>query len=235
MNYNNNGRILYEGPSSIDGAPIVVITTGFADSSANAKTGSMLQTWILRQDIPPHHAFKGPEGASVCGDCPHRLNQTCYVLWFQGPLAVWHAYKRGRYAPIGSDWHLFSGRMLRLGSAGDPCAVPEKVWQQPLQYVTGHTGYTHQWRHPIASWAKGILQASCDGLGDYLEATAHGWRTFLVTPAGSPDPVGTVHCAASSELGQKTNCATCHLCDGASANVVIHAHGRSASRVALAN
>lgn len=235
MSYNHNGRILYEGPSLIDGAPIVVIATGFKDSSANAKTGSMLQTWILRQDIPPHLAFKGPEGVSNCGHCPHRLNQTCYVLWFQGPLAVWNAYKNGRYAPIGSDWHLFSGRMLRLGSAGDPCAVPESVWQQPLQHAAGHTGYTHQWRNPISEWAKGILQASCDGFGDYLEATTHGWRTFLVTPAGFPDPEGTVHCAASTERGQKINCATCHLCDGDSANVVIHAHGRSGSRVSLAN
>ena len=90
MPHNPNGRVLYEGPSMLDGAPIVVIATGFAESSANDKTGAMIQTWILRADLPPHHAFKAPEGASVCGDCPHRLNRTCYVRWYTAPLAVWN-------------------------------------------------------------------------------------------------------------------------------------------------
>lgn len=231
---NPNGRILYEGPSLIDGAPIVVIATGFAERSGNAKTGAMIQTWILRADIPPHHAYTTEAGASVCGDCPHRLNQTCYVRWYQAPLSVWNCWHHGAgYAPASpSD---FDGVTLRLGSAGDPCAVPEHVWREPLRRCTSHTGYTHQWKRDIATWARGVLQASCDGFTDYLEATAHGWRTFLVTPAGTPDPAGAVHCAASTERGNKTNCARCTLCDGASANVVIHAHGARASRVALRN
>ena len=60
-----NGYILYEGPSGIDGAPIVVIATGFANSSANAKTGDMIQTWIIRSDIAPHHAVKSGDDASI--------------------------------------------------------------------------------------------------------------------------------------------------------------------------
>jgi hypothetical protein len=47
--------ILYEGPSMIDGKPIVVIATV---GSANSKTGAMVQTWIMRQDVEPHHALK---------------------------------------------------------------------------------------------------------------------------------------------------------------------------------
>jgi hypothetical protein len=38
-----------------------------------------------------------------------------------------------------------------------------------------------------------------------------------------------------AERGHKTTCAACTLCDGATANVVIHAHGSRASRVALRN
>ena len=38
------GYILYEGPSALDGAPIVVIATM---ETSNAKTGAMVQTWIL--------------------------------------------------------------------------------------------------------------------------------------------------------------------------------------------
>jgi hypothetical protein len=231
---NPNGRVLYEGPSMLDGVPIVVIATGFAEDSGNGKTGGMLQTWILRQDIPPHHAFRTEDGYSVCGDCPHRLSQTCYVRWYQAPLAVWNCWHHGAgYAPAQpSD---FDGVLLRVGSAGDPCAAPEHVWREPIARCSAHTGYTQQWRQAIAAWARGVLQASCHGFGDYLEATAHGWATFLVTPADTPDPAGTVHCAASAERGHKTTCAACTLCDGATANVVIHAHGSRASRVAMRN
>lgn len=237
MATNYNGRILWEGPSNYDGAPIVIIATGFTDSSENGKTGSMIQTWILRQDMPPHHAFMIGFGASVCGNCPHAgyNENTCYVRWYQAPLSVWNCYKRGNYLPIGDDWHLFDDVCLRLGSAGDPAMAPAEAWTEAILRSTKHTGYTHQWRQDWAQWLKGIVQASCDGFADYLEATAHGWRTFLVTPSGTPDPAGTVHCAASYERGQKTNCAACALCDGKTANVVIHAHGSRGSKVSLVN
>ena len=227
---NPNGRVLYEGPSMLDGAPIVVIATGFTKRSGNAKTGHMIQTWILRADIPPHHAFTSPEGASVCGDCPHRLNQTCYVSWWQAPLSVWNCWHHGAgYAPGTPED--FDGAMLRLGSAGDPAAVPPWVWQPILSRVAGRTGYTHQWRRPVGAWLRGVVQASCDSMQDLHDARAAGWRTFTVLPVGDPDPAGTVHCAASTERGNKTDCARCGLCDGASADVAIWAHGSGASRI----
>lgn len=227
---NPNGRILYQGPSMLDGAPIVVIVTGFAERSGNAKTGAMLQTWILRQDIPPHHAFTLPEGASVCGDCPHRLNQTCYVAWWRAPLSVWNCWHHGAgYAPASPED--FDGALLRLGSAGDPAAVPPWVWASILPRTAGRTGYTHQWRDPRHAWFRGVVQASCDSLQDLQDARSAGWRTFTVLPLGEADPTGTVHCAASTERGHKTDCARCGLCDGASADVTIQAHGSRASHV----
>lgn len=45
-----NGFVLYEGPSVLDGAPIVAIATM---STKNAKTGAMVQTWILRANMAP--------------------------------------------------------------------------------------------------------------------------------------------------------------------------------------
>ena len=227
---NPNGRVLYQGPSMLDGAPIVVIATGFTERSANDKTGAMLQTWILRADLPPHHAFSGPEGESVCGDCSHRLNRTCYVRWYQAPLAVWNCWHHGAgYAPASpAD---FDGAQLRMGSAGDPAAVPPWVWAPILPRLAGRTGYTHQWRRAVGAWLRGIVQASCDSMQDLHDARAAGWRTFTVTPIGEADPTGTVHCAASTERGHKTNCATCGLCDGTSADVTIHAHGSRASHV----
>ena len=184
---NPNGRVLYHGPSMLDGAPIVVIATGFSDSSANDKTGAMIQTWIMRADIPPHHAFKSVEGESVCGDCPHKTNKTCYVIWYQAPLAVWNCWHHG---------------------AGYAAAMPSDFAGRDL-----------------------TVQASCDSLQDLAEARAAGWNTFTVLPIGAPDPAGTVHCAASAERGHKTNCATCGLCDGSSADVAIWAHGASKSKV----
>jgi hypothetical protein len=234
---NANGRVLWRGKSSYDGEPIVVIATGFTEASSNDKTGKMIQTWILPENTPPHHAFKDGSGQSVCGNCPHAgyNNNTCYVIWYQAPLSIWNCYKRGNYQDIGNDWHLFDDVILRLGSAGDPAMAPEDVWKQPILRAKNHTGYTHQWRQEWAQHLKGICQASCDGFNDYLEATAHGWRTYLVTPAGTPDPAGTVHCAASNEKGHKTNCAICHLCDGTSANVVIHGHGTRSKKLELIN
>lgn len=229
-----NGYILWEGFSPLDGKPLVLIATGFANSSANAKTGHMIQTWILRRDVDPVTAFKGEDGYSNCGDCIHRLNQTCYVSWWQAPLSVYRAYLRGSYQRIPS-WDLFADRMLRIGSAGDPAMVPIDVWENALEHASGHTGYTHQWREDFALPLRGLVQASCDGIQDYFDATAHGWKTYLVKPADAPSPAGTVHCAASKERGAKTNCATCTLCDGGSANVVINAHGTSHRRVALVN
>ena len=66
------GLILFDGPSMIDGEPIVVIATGFKRSSANPKTGDMLQTWILRRDVAPFAAIHNGADASICGDCPLR-------------------------------------------------------------------------------------------------------------------------------------------------------------------
>jgi hypothetical protein len=38
------GLVLYEGPSLIDGAPIVVIANRIANPSTNVKTGAIAQT-----------------------------------------------------------------------------------------------------------------------------------------------------------------------------------------------
>jgi hypothetical protein len=48
-----NGLVLWRGASLLDGAPIVAIVTGLAAGSSNRKTGDMLQTWILREDMAP--------------------------------------------------------------------------------------------------------------------------------------------------------------------------------------
>jgi hypothetical protein len=64
--------IIYDGPSAIDGAPIVAILTGLANASRNAGTGDMLQLYILRADMMPEAARHTGADAAICGDCPMR-------------------------------------------------------------------------------------------------------------------------------------------------------------------
>ena len=111
------GVVLYDGPSALDGKPIVVVATL---NSANAKTGNMIQTWILRSDIKPLAALDTGEDYSICGNCPHR-KRTCYVNVGQAPSRVYDTYKAGKYPAFDATLHtgLFIGRKDRLGASGD--------------------------------------------------------------------------------------------------------------------
>jgi len=51
-----SGFILYRGPSLLDGKPIVVVA--ITKESKNSKTGSMLQTYIIRSDMHPVAAVR---------------------------------------------------------------------------------------------------------------------------------------------------------------------------------
>ena len=61
--------IIYQGPSLLDGLPIVAIATY---SDKNTKTGKVLQTYIMRSDISPLEASKTGQDFSICGDCKFR-------------------------------------------------------------------------------------------------------------------------------------------------------------------
>ena len=232
----HNGVIIYEGPSMLDGSPIVVIATGLASKSNNVKTGGgLVQTWILRQDISPTEAVKTGQDASICGDCVHRgdivdgknVDRSCYVTVFQAPLNVWKSYHRGIYPHI--EPGELTGKRVRLGAYGDPAAVPIAVWDNAMVGTIGHTGYTHQWRD-FPDFAK-YCMASCDTEGDRVFAKFLGYRTFRVTSAtGEPMEDGReIACPASAEAGHKTTCDTCLACGGlearAKVDIVIRAHG----------
>ena len=58
--------IIYQGPSLIDGSPIVAITVS---QSGNTKTGNMVQTYIIRADINPLEASKTGADYAICGAC----------------------------------------------------------------------------------------------------------------------------------------------------------------------
>lgn len=236
------GVILYEGPSKLDGAPIVVIATGLNIGSKNRKTGEMVQTYILRSDLAPYEAVKTGADVSICGDCPHRGDGTgngrsCYVNLGHGPRAVYTAYKRGAYPKVDAfeARKLFAGKMVRLGSYGDPTAAPFALWRLALTDAIGWTGYTHQWRKVDPRWRE-LCMASADSLADLEEAHAKGWRTFRVTPDAFENIKGLeIICPASAERNHATTCSECRACMGTSGkakvSVQIAAHGQGKRNV----
>jgi hypothetical protein len=229
------GFVIQRGSSPIDGKPFVAIMTL---ESSNRKTGNMSQVWILCENINPVEALVTGSDYSICGDCIHRKQdsgkRSCYVNVGQAPLSVWRTYKAGGYldltdtvnaAQINVGKYL-KGRKIRWGAYGDPSILSETVVVYFNKLAAGHTGYTHQWRREFAQWCKGTFQASCDGLADYLDASAHGWKTFAVVPQGSTAFSGK-QCPAtvSNSLAQ---CLTCSLCDGAKSHIYVEAHGSGA-------
>jgi hypothetical protein len=248
----SNGVILYEGPSELDGSPIVVIAIGLNNKSKNSKTGGMIQTYILRSDVSPIGAIREGKDESICGDCELRgtvevmtkgkfkgqkrnRKRKCYVNVGQGPTTVWKTYKRGGYPRLTPGCYhfglpLFSKRLVRLGTYGDPAAAPQYVWQYTLQDTTGWTGYTHQWRDPRFAYLKQWCMASASTEDDAVDARVEGWRTFRVAmPKHKPKYAWEAVCPASAEAGKKLTCEVCLACHGTARGVrgaiVIQAHG----------
>jgi len=225
------GIILYNGDSLFDGERIVVIATGVFNKTENVKTGNMIQIWILRADIPPILAAKLGEDKSICGNCKHRFTRmnSCYVNLAHGPMNIYKAYHRNRYVPYTSDMiKYFVGKNVRIGSYGDPSAVPIKVWKDICSVAFNFTGYSHQWKTCDQELKKYCL-ASTDSKKEHFEALQLGWRSFRIRLQDSPVLENEFICPASKEGGEKTNCSTCGLCGGLSVktskNVTIIAHG----------
>jgi len=233
--------IIYKGPSLIDGAPIVVIANG--KQSKNAKTGNMVQTYILRADVSPIVASKTGKDFSICGDCKHRgianddpkrklaLHRSCYVNLGQGPLQVFKAFQNGKYPTADAEQtaSIGKGRMVRLGTYGDPAAVPQSIWDDLLSQSAGHTGYTHN------GASTDVCMVSADSLQDAVKAWAHGKRTFRVIKIADWKANGKaslasneILCPASHEAGQRVQCNDCKLCSGSllhAKSIAIVAHG----------
>lgn len=232
--------VVYHGPSWLDGAPIVALATL---GSSNVKTGPMVQTWILRADALPTEASKAGTDSSVCGDCPrrHATGGDCYVTLFQAPRSVWdHWNRNGRPGPNWLDedfealWRNAQAHGVRLGSYGDPAAVPWTVWADFLGRLRPrvHTGYTHQWRnlkrramyapttydfnrlHEQYTWLRDNVMASCDSTEDALTARTLGWRYFLALAPGAEPPPNTVLCLAE-RTEKARSCEECGICNGA--------------------
>ena len=242
MKNQTKSSIIYRGPSLIDGSPIVVVATV---SSKNRKTGDMVQTYILADNgATPCENSKTGADYSICGNCPHRgtptddpkrkqaIGRSCYVVISQGATIVHKTIQRGGY-PVANNHESISaigrGRMVRLGTYGDPSAVPSYVFDSLIADALGHTAYTHQNDIETADVRTDLYMTSADTLAQARDAWRRGERTFRVI--GNIDELSKgdeIICPASDEAGNRTTCLKCGLCAGASVkakNIAIVAHG----------
>ena len=228
------GFILYEGDSLLTGEPIVVIATmGGNNPKTDNDFKSMVQTWIMLRDTPPHEAVKSGNDEGVCGNCIQRpsVGGACYVKTFQAPLSIWRAYKRGNYNNVINLENL-RGAELRLGSYGDPSAVPFDIWRNLIDKVQPRlmTGDTHQMSHKAFDKRMAeVCMISADTPKVALKAHAQGFRTFRMTTDTEQLLPNEIICPNDTD-GVK--CIDCGLCDGAGdkPNIAILAHGALAKR-----
>jgi len=235
-----SGYIIYRGASLLDDKPIVVVA--ITGKSSNSKTGDMVQTYILADNgKSPVESAKALDDVSVCGDCKHRrgLGGSCYVNLGQGPRSVMSGVIRGIYE-LSDGYNVNTavlGRKVRLGTYGDPAAVPAYVWETLLAGADSHTGYTHQWKNGKADHVKQWCMASVDTSKEAALAKMEGWRTFRVRVAdGSPEFSHEMKCPASAEMNKRLTCDTCMACSGGTdskkASVTIIVHGSLKNRFA---
>lgn len=163
-----------------------------------------------------------------------------------GPAEVWQAWKNGEFGVYNTlpsweederrlSWHQYCGPLsVRIGSYGDPGAVPTAVWADLVRYAKNFTGYTHLWQTCDPNLKK-YCMASVDTFEELIEADSEGWRCFIVVPADrvewmnayAKDSGDAVLCPMTA--GKPVTCNTCHMCQGISTKVKPHiwekAHG----------
>jgi len=236
--------ILYQGASLINGQPIVALAQS---DSTNSKTGNMIQTFILDASVDPLTASRTGKDESICGSCPHRgtpnnndkgqaTNRTCYVTLAHAPLGKYKAYKKGVYgtttATIKEIESFGSLQGVRLGTYGDPCAVPNEIWKSLINKALYSTAYTHAAINPMPE----SIMTSTDNLKQSYKAWGKGERTFrVISHIDQLYKRREVLCPASEESAAIRNapratCSTCKLCSGSkisAKSIAIVAHGTS--------
>ena len=217
-------------PACLTAPPSSSSRPGFGAAAKTRRPGDMIQTWILRQDVNPFaaiHSWPGRfrlRGLSTAGH-PGQGAQTrtvnrgraCYVS--MSSSAAWRcggSIGAGHYVPFDRRRHLalFRGRMLRIGSYGDPCASPTRLGAL-VRIAAGRTGYTHQWRDRRFWPLSALLNGQCGKLGASTRRTGARLAHVPHGAEGTLPERGEFSCPASAESGHRLTCDRCGACNGA--------------------
>tara|TARA_R110000744_G_scaffold227915_2_gene345961 strand:- start:3365 stop:4189 length:825 start_codon:yes stop_codon:yes gene_type:complete len=218
------GLVVYNGPSLLNGAPIINVLTGYEDTSANSKTGSAVQSWILMRDVDPRDANKSGQDEAICGHCPLRgvanedpkrklaKDRPCFVVIAQAPLIVWKAFHRGIYETVTPEEaaQRIKGKVLRIGSYGDGAAVPIPVWNPLVAAASKHLGYSHQAEYSSSAYNPSLYMRSVQSLAEARLAWAKKERTFRV---GDPATIQDEELLCPN-VTHGVQCVDCGLCNG---------------------
>jgi len=217
----------------------------------------MAQTYILRSDIDPITASRHGDDYSICGDCKHRGtpnpnkskgwadDRACYVNLIHGPNQVYKAFKAGKYPSVSMSPYslpqtltiLGCDQIIRIGSYGDPLAVPHDVWASLTRKAETWTGYTHQSETNPDNRTINLCMISVDNKAEYHRAQSKGLRTFRIIPYQEYKEFGhdsimpnEILCPASKEaiIEKSITCSECKLCKGQTIkakSIAIVAHG----------
>jgi hypothetical protein len=135
----------------------------------------------------------------------------CYVNLGQGVLIVYKSFLRGVYQTA-QPRDIGRGRFVRVGTYGDPAAVPAHVWTDLLAEATTFTAYSHQ-----SGWRPDIAMQSADNRAQAIAHWKAGRRTFrVIADLGELDKANEALCPASKEAGRRVQCTACKLCKGSS-------------------
>jgi hypothetical protein len=198
------------------------------NGSGNRKTGDMIQTYMLDKErlISEPKTF-----GAKCEACP--MLKKCYVS--RDKLSVRKAIvklTKGEstsyaFATLDDVLPLLSGRLIRLGTYGDPSAIPLDDLARICDAAKGHTGYTHFWREIDADYSA-YLMASCETLSDELLANGLGYRAFRVLLDDQETHETSAKSVQCLNASVNLTCAECLLCSGSqgkgSSNIYIHEH-----------
>ena len=223
---NITGFVIWSGLSPMDNTtPIAAIVTL---KSGNGKTGNMLQTWVMRTDIPPIDVVQSKQDDPICGDCNFKSHNGCYVRIDTAPTKIYKSFIKGNYLVLNfADIALLSvGRQARIGTYGDPCMIPTNIWQQLIKNSSGHTGYTHGYNLPFFDVKLlDICMLSADTLADSIKYNKLGYRTFTAIAGDENIPPGQLVCPYFTN---EVPCIDCLLCDGSMGNgksIIAPIHG----------
>jgi hypothetical protein len=195
----------------VDYPQFFLVFTGLKTRSTNGKTGGAVQTYLISKERLTEKEVFGAK----CEECPMRAK--CYVNQdkhsVRGALKKLLSGERTSYkwAVLSDVLPMLSGRIVRLGTYGDPSVIPLNDLAKITGACRGWLGYTHFWRDVDTDYSR-YLMASCESASHELLASSLGYRRFKARLSLEDNILSdSILCPAVS---RGITCDRCGLCNG---------------------